>query len=99
MKKEVRMVAAVAAISLGLACLAQAARLEVSAGEPVEIYITVGVPTVVTFPEKVQGNSDECRPGSGVDGSRGQPPVHPEPEAGLRGHRVRDRRRATGCTS
>ena len=32
----------------------QAARLEVSAGEPVEIFITVGVPTVVTFPEKVR---------------------------------------------
>ena len=53
MNKEVRMVAAVAAISLGLASPAQPARLEVSAGEPVEIYITVGVPTVVTFPEQV----------------------------------------------
>ena len=31
-----------------------AARLEVSTGEPVEVYIAVGVPTVVTFPERVK---------------------------------------------
>ena len=35
--------------------LCSAARLEVSTGEPVEIRIAVGVPTVVTFPEKIKG--------------------------------------------
>ena len=42
------------ATMLWLAAPAQAARLEVSTGEPVEIFITVGVPTVVTFPEEVK---------------------------------------------
>ena len=49
---------AVAAAALAaVVCLAaplQAARLEVSTGEPVEIYVNVGVPTVVTFPERVK---------------------------------------------
>ena len=39
---------------LVLAPPAHAARLEVSTGEPVEIYIAPRVPTVVTFPEKVK---------------------------------------------
>ena len=39
---------------LVIASPVQAARLEVTAGEPVEIFVTVGVPTVVTFPEKVR---------------------------------------------
>ena len=43
-----------ATVLLFLAARAQAARLEVTAGEPVEIYIAVGAPTVVTFPEKVR---------------------------------------------
>ena len=42
------------AMMLWLASPAQAARLEVSTGEPVEIFISVGVPTVVTFPEEVR---------------------------------------------
>ena len=48
--------AAVSALaSLGLlAGAADAARLEVSTGEPVDIYIAVGEPTVVTFPEPVK---------------------------------------------
>ena len=42
------------ATMLWVAVTAEGARLEVSTGEPVEIYITVGVPTVVTFPELVK---------------------------------------------
>ena len=41
-------------VVLGLVRSAQGARLEVTTGEPVEIYVTVGVPTVVTFPERVK---------------------------------------------
>ena len=33
---------------------AQGARLEISAGDPVEVRIAVGTPTVVTFPEKIK---------------------------------------------
>ena len=36
-----------------LASSASAARIEVSAGNPVEVRIAVGAPTVVTFPEKI----------------------------------------------
>lgn len=39
---------------LSFALPAQGARLEVTTGEPVEIYVTVGVPTVVTLPERVK---------------------------------------------
>ena len=39
-----------------------AARLEVSTGEPVEIRIAVGVPTVVTFPEKIKGIPTNANP-------------------------------------
>ena len=46
--------AATATMFLCLASSLHAARLEVSTGEPVEVYIAVGVPTVVTFPENVK---------------------------------------------
>ena len=46
--------AATVALLLCLASSLHAARLEVSTGEPVEVYIGVGVPTVVTFPERVK---------------------------------------------
>ena len=36
-----------------LASSVHAARLEVSSGDPVEVRIAVGTPTVVTFPEKI----------------------------------------------
>ena len=39
---------------LFLASSAHAARLEVSTGDPVEVRIAVGTPTVVTFPEGIQ---------------------------------------------
>ena len=39
---------------LFLVSSAHAARLEVSTGDPVEIRIAVGIPTVVTFPEGIQ---------------------------------------------
>ncbi len=39
---------------LFLASSAHAARLEVSTGDPVEVRIGVGVPTVVTFPEGIK---------------------------------------------
>ena len=47
-----------------LACgsTSSAARLEVSTGEPVEIRIGVGVPTVVTFPEKIKGIPTNANP-------------------------------------
>ena len=50
-----------------------AARLEVSTGEPVEIRIAVGVPTVVTFPEKIKGIPTNANPeyvSMEADGSR-----------------------------
>ena len=44
-------------VLLSLLCVfvlsASAARIEVSAGNPVEVRIAVGAPTVVTFPEKI----------------------------------------------
>ena len=49
------------------------ARLEVSTGEPVEIRIAVGVPTVVTFPEKIKGIPTNANPeyvSMEADGSR-----------------------------
>ena len=39
---------------LVFASSAHAARLEISDGDPVEIYISVDTPTVVTFPEKIK---------------------------------------------
>ena len=40
--------------ALFLVSSAHAARLEVSTGDPVEVRIAVGTPTVVTFPEGIQ---------------------------------------------
>ncbi|MDE0206613.1 MAG: type-F conjugative transfer system secretin TraK [Candidatus Tectomicrobia bacterium] len=54
MKRHAVTLAALSTVLLFLAWSAHAARLEVSTGEPVEVYIAVGVPTVVTFPEKVR---------------------------------------------
>lgn len=42
--------------------VAMSARTEVSSGEPVEIRIAVGVPTVVTFPEKIKGIPTNANP-------------------------------------
>ena len=53
MKGKALSIAALLAV-VGFASPAEGARLEVTTGEPVEIYITVGVPTVVTFPERVK---------------------------------------------
>ena len=39
---------------LFLATSVHAARLEISTGDPVEVRISVGTPTVVTFPEKIK---------------------------------------------
>ena len=50
------------AIALSWAATSSAARLEVSTGEPVEIRIAVGVPTVVTFPEKIKGIPTNANP-------------------------------------
>ena len=52
-----RRVLTLAALSfwvLSIGPVSHAARLEISSGEPVEIYIAVGAPTVVTFPEQVR---------------------------------------------
>ena len=52
-----RRVLTLAALSfwvLSIGPVSHAARLEISTGEPVEIYIAVGAPTVVTFPEQVR---------------------------------------------
>ena len=54
MKTVMPSLAATVALLLCLATALHAARLEVSTGEPVEVYIAVGVPTVVTFPERVK---------------------------------------------
>ena len=48
---------AATALSVLLLCLASstlAARLEITTGEPVEVHLAVGVPTVVTFPETIK---------------------------------------------
>ena len=54
MKKRILTIAALAAMLPWHPSAGQAARLEVSTGEPVEVYIAVGLPTVVTFPEPVK---------------------------------------------
>ena len=54
MERGVLGLAFVTAVLVCLAVSAHAARLEVSTGEPVEIHIAVGEPTVVTFPEQVK---------------------------------------------
>ena len=41
-----------------------AARLEVSTGDPVDIHIAVGVPTVVTFPEGIKAIPTSADPGA-----------------------------------
>ncbi|MDE0205740.1 MAG: type-F conjugative transfer system secretin TraK [Candidatus Tectomicrobia bacterium] len=51
-----------AAVVLMWSATCGAARLEVSTGEPVEIRIAVGVPTVVTFPEKIKGIPTNANP-------------------------------------
>ena len=56
--------AATVALLLCLASSLHAARLEVSTGEPVEVYIAVGVPTVVTFPERVKAIPTSADPES-----------------------------------
>ena len=62
-----------AAVVLVWSAVCNAARLEVSTGEPVEIRIAVGVPTVVTFPEKIKGIPTNANPeyvSMEADGSR-----------------------------
>ena len=51
-----------AAVLLTWSATCGAARLEVSTGEPVEIRIAVGVPTVVTFPEKIKAIPTNANP-------------------------------------
>ena len=41
-----------------------AARLEISTGEPVEVHLAVGVPTVVTFPETIKAIPTSADPES-----------------------------------
>ena len=64
MKTVMRSLAATLALLLCLATALHAARLEVSTGEPVEVYIAVGVPTVVTFPERVKAIPTSADPES-----------------------------------
>ena len=64
MKTVMPSLAATAAMLLCLASSLHAARLEVSTGEPVEVYIGVGVPTVVTFPERVKAIPTSADPES-----------------------------------
>ena len=62
-----------AAVLLAWSAMCGAARLEVSTGEPVEIRIAVGVPTVVTFPEQIKGIPTNANPeyvSMEADGSR-----------------------------
>lgn len=60
---------------LGLVAVSgtEAARLEISTGDPVEVRIAVGSPTVVTFPERVKAIPTSADPESvslEVEGSR-----------------------------
>ena len=62
-----RTLLAMAVLSLALLFLASsvhAGRLEVSAGEPVEVHLAVGVPTVVTFPEVIRAIPTSADPES-----------------------------------
>ena len=71
MKRRVILLSAVVVLVGSPLC--SAARLEVSTGEPVEIRIAVGVPTVVTFPEKIKGIPTNANPdyvSMEADGSR-----------------------------
>ena len=71
MKRRVILLSAAVVLAWSAAC--SAARLEVSTGEPVEIRIAVGVPTVVTFPEKIKGIPTNANPeyvSMEADGSR-----------------------------
>jgi len=71
MKRRVILLFAAVVLAWSAAC--HAARLEVSTGEPVEIRIAVGVPTVVTFPEKIKGIPTNANPeyvSMEADGSR-----------------------------
>jgi len=71
MKRRVILLSAV--VVLVGSALCSAARMEVSTGEPVEIRIAVGVPTVVTFPEKIKGIPTNANPdyvSMEADGSR-----------------------------
>ena len=54
MRRQIVILPALWVTLLVLASSTYAARLEVSTGEPVEIYIAPRTPTVVTFPEKVK---------------------------------------------
>ena len=49
---------------LFLAAPSWAARLEVSTGDPVDIHIAVGAPTVVTFPEGIKAIPTSADPGA-----------------------------------
>ena len=64
MKRNIGRVVTVAVLVLGLASSAQAARLEISTGEPVEVHLAVGAPTVVTFPETIQAIPTSADPES-----------------------------------
>ncbi|MDE0207698.1 MAG: hypothetical protein OXP66_16915 [Candidatus Tectomicrobia bacterium] len=68
-----RVILLCAAVVLLWSAICSAGRLEVSTGEPVEIRIAVGVPTVVTFPEKIKGIPTNANPeyvSMEADGSR-----------------------------
>lgn len=54
MRRRILTLAVLTTMVPWMALPAHAARLEVTAGDPVEIYIAVGSPTVVTFPERVK---------------------------------------------
>jgi len=64
MKRHTVTLAVLSAALVLLGSFAQAARLEVSTGEPVEVYIAVGTPTVVTFPEQVKAIPTSADPES-----------------------------------
>jgi len=51
-------------ITAGLASPVHAARLEMSTGDPVEVRIAVGTPTVVTFPERIKAIPTSADPQS-----------------------------------
>ena len=54
MKRRLLTLAALFTALVFLASSVHGARLEVSTGEPLEVFVAVGVPTVVTFPEQVK---------------------------------------------
>ena len=64
LKRSILTVAFVSAVFWCLVSSSHAGRLEISTGEPVEVHLAVGMPTVVTFPETIKAIPTSADPES-----------------------------------